>query len=1293
MSKLTSFPHSHGGHFAVSSPRWDSIEFVCSIPNGHNAQSIKKCIDLAYASVIYQYTGDVTIRFLYLDLSKDEETWEIKHIEYNAAEDQYANGVQCKIETFALQQNGHEAPNILINAHNDALLVDEAIFEGGVALHLVYSISDSASAKFRLRYNAHVVDQFHAQRIKTTLQGNIDMFTTHQSRISHVDLKKVREEDIAWMKQWNSSVQTLDYRTIHDCISETAARDPSHAAIEAHDGHLTRGKLAELSQAIALRLSLANVAAGDVVAILMDKSQWVVVTILAVLRIGAAFLLLDPNLPLPRMKVMTEKVRASHTITNAEHSSTSAMLTARTLVHMGHGEFFELDRPAELSADGNRTLPRVSPEDIAFYIFTSGSSGIPKAIGTQHFAWCTGYLRHVHKFGIREGTRVFQYASYSFVVSILDMMSTLLVGGIVCIPGAYERANDLEGAIRRFSPEYLCLTPSVAKVLDPSRLSSLKTLVLVGEPIPSTLVQSWLDNGTARVLNGYGQSEACSMNSTAELGRDPLTHRSIGRSTWLRYWIVDPSDHDRLMPIGAVGELVVEGRSIALGYFGETQRTAKAFIERPNWADFFDIPKECRWYKTGDLVQWQADGDLMLFGRNDAQVKFHGMRVQMGEVEHYVAHAFKEEISEAVVEKVIVRQHEGSDKENLVAFVIERVKRDSTGQVGDQSQDPRRRQEAAKFLRRQMQSRLAQQLPQWMIPSEVMIVDAMPRTATGKLHRNILRELYAAQTPTAVASPTEAQETSSSTQSSAMTDPKLNIMISIWSKIGRVDRSQLAIQSRWTDIGGDSLTAIPLVRESRLAGFSLTTAQIMSGLTLLDASKKTAQRDQTLQHDAVHAQNRGDHESELHSLTDFQKAYLPKSGQKSWVYDYEVSLRGNFDLARLRSAIENLIKRTEVLRTRIVPDPAGILKQTILSATDASLTTRILRKSFPFQQDVLMEPVVFRIADQMEGASGDVTFSVHIHHVIFDGISLHLLMNDLISAYIHGDVLSARPDFTRYLRSNMLRRSPGSYEYWRTLLAGSKPSPYIQHAVGSPDQISKKIELISNEYQLGQILNLGQARTAALHPASVIAQTAWALTLSCITRDTDVMYLYLLHGRDENVPATERIIGCCVTEVPLRMQLDASMASKLLLDRVQQQVHSSIPHSHLGSRTIAESCTNWPQRQGWYHHRSYFLHQNVPETASVPVGDLGYLHVESHTVSRFMLIDFDITTVSAGPKELHFDLRVRKDLYSLEDGKAIEAAFARAVHMVVDGTWTVGQIRDELLTEHRIPTLWEDDDR
>jgi hypothetical protein len=262
-------------------------------------------------------------------------------------------------------------------------------------------------------------------------------------------------------------------------------------------------------------------------------------------------------------------------------------------------------------------------------------------------------------------------------------------------------------------------------------------------------------------------------------------------------------------------------------------------------------------------VQWQADCNLLLFGRNDAQVKFHGMRVQVGEVEHHTAHAFKDEIPETVVEKVIL-QHDGSDREHLVAFVIKRVKQDSKGQPKDQVQDFRR-QESAKLLQQQMQSCLAQDLPQWMIPSEVMILDAMPRTTTGELHRSILRESYAAHERTAAASVADVQDQISSAQAQTIADPKFDVMRSIWAKVGRVNGYKITAQSRWTDIGGDSLTAIPLVRESRLAGFSLTTAQIMFGLTLLDASKRIAENDQTLQHDPVHGQDRSDHGPELYS--------------------------------------------------------------------------------------------------------------------------------------------------------------------------------------------------------------------------------------------------------------------------------------------------------------------------------------------------------------------------------------------------------------------------------------------
>jgi acyl-coenzyme A synthetase/AMP-(fatty) acid ligase len=270
----------------------------------------------------------------------------------------------------------------------------------------------------------------------------------------------------------------------------------------------------------------------------------------------------------------------------------------------------------------------VSPMDPAFLIFTSGSSGISKAIVTQHYAWVTGYTDHIHKFGITEGERMFQYASYSFVVSILNTISTLMVGGIVCI--------------RRMRAGYICMTPSVAKLLSPARVPSLETLVLVGEPIACSLAEPWLEAGSVTVRNGYGQSEACSVNSTAILSRSDRSFRNIGNSTWPRYWVVDPNDHDRLMPVGGLGELLVEGHSVTQEYFAEPEKTASAFIQSPAWAAGYCAGEDGRrWYKTGDLVQYQDNGDLFLYGRKDAQLKVHGQRVEAAEIEHHVMRALQ----------------------------------------------------------------------------------------------------------------------------------------------------------------------------------------------------------------------------------------------------------------------------------------------------------------------------------------------------------------------------------------------------------------------------------------------------------------------------------------------------------------------------------------------------------------------------------------------------------------------------------------------------------------------------
>jgi acyl-coenzyme A synthetase/AMP-(fatty) acid ligase len=160
---------------------------------------------------------------------------------------------------------------------------------------------------------------------------------------------------------------------------------------------------------------------------------------------------------------MIKKAICSHAVTSPGHVSLACSLVPHVVAVTSYGNIAVVDTVVTSSAiNKDQALPEVSPNDMAFLIFTSGSTGIPKAVVTHHFAYVTGNTQHVHKFGIQEGTRAFQYASYNFNISILDTISTLMVGGTVCVPSPEERVDDLEDAIRRLKPDYICMTPSVA---------------------------------------------------------------------------------------------------------------------------------------------------------------------------------------------------------------------------------------------------------------------------------------------------------------------------------------------------------------------------------------------------------------------------------------------------------------------------------------------------------------------------------------------------------------------------------------------------------------------------------------------------------------------------------------------------------------------------------------------------------------------------------------------------------------------------------------------------------------
>jgi non-ribosomal peptide synthetase component F len=204
-------------------------------------------------------------------------------------------------------------------------------------------------------------------------------------------------------------------------------------------------------------------------------------------------------------------------------------------------------------------------------------------------------------------------------------------GGCTCVPSERDRRNSLSEAIRRISASWAFLTPTVAHLLDRHEISPLTTLALGGEMVRSIDWDIW--KGHVRLIKGYGPTECCVFSNAC---LDVYASRSgfIGKSIASVSWVVDPDDHYRKAPLGSVGELLVEGPILALGYLDDMEKTAAAFTCDPAW--LLEIGRRGRLYKTGDLVRYNADGGLVYVGRKDGQVKIRGQRVELGEVEHHV---------------------------------------------------------------------------------------------------------------------------------------------------------------------------------------------------------------------------------------------------------------------------------------------------------------------------------------------------------------------------------------------------------------------------------------------------------------------------------------------------------------------------------------------------------------------------------------------------------------------------------------------------------------------------------
>ncbi|PQE22797.1 non-ribosomal peptide synthetase protein [Rutstroemia sp. NJR-2017a BBW] len=532
------------------------------------------------------------------------------------------------------------------------------------------------------------------------------------------DINTISKLDLEQIWNWNKDLPEL--------MEACKSRSP----IDMFMGWRSYKKgLDDLSSQLAHRLMIQGVSPESKIPMLFMKSKWAVVAMLAIIKAGAAFVPCDPSHPRSRLQSIFEQIDARVVLCcdSVEWMCLELLPHGQTIVVGEQSGFELLSEPSAVSSG-------VKPHNTLYICFTSGTSGTPKGTVITHQAYCSGARDHSKALLFKRTSRFLQFASYTFDTSIEDILTTLISGGCLCIPSEEERVSDIPGAITRMNVNAADLTPSYISSISPDSVPSLKQVTLGGEPITANVIKTWANR--VRLINAYGTTECCVTSICREVSAD--THpANIGCPVGAVAWIVATENSDQFLPIGAVGELLVEGPAMAEGYLNDKEKTAAAFISSPKWArNINSHSRPRRLYRTGDLAQYNSDGSIHYLGRKDTRMKLRGLRIEMGDVEHHLlSHPF-------VRRAMVALPTAGPYSDQLTA--ISELHRDNEPNVQTGIDIMSKSElEALNFDWSILSAHLKDRLPAYMAPSSWIVIKTMQLHSSGKLDRSKLGKWFA----------------------------------------------------------------------------------------------------------------------------------------------------------------------------------------------------------------------------------------------------------------------------------------------------------------------------------------------------------------------------------------------------------------------------------------------------------------------------------------------------------------------------------------------------------------------
>ena len=1021
--------------------------------------------------------------------------------------------------------------------------------------------TDSGTAKFdltlsmqegpngfvaKLEYDA---DLFDAATIEAL---SVHFCTLLQSVVTDAGLRLsdlpmlTEDERRRLLIEWNDTATDcpLD-RTIHQQFVVQAAKTPDSIAVVLEDQQLTYRELDSRSTRLARYLLQLGVRQGELIGLCMERSLEMIVSLLAILKAGGGYVPINPADPVERQTFMLQDARVSLLLTHQHLRGMIPGQEARIVCVDSEWE--------QVNGLADEPLPETTNAgEVAYVNYTSGSTGTPKGVCVPHRA----VLRLVknNPFANFSADEVFlQFATLSFDAATFEIWGSLLNGArLVLFPLPKASLSELGSSLRRHRITTLWLTAGLFQQMVDHHLtdlSHLKQLLAGGDALSVPHVKKVLTELKGlRMINGYGPTESTtftccySMTDPEQVGTSVPIGRPIANT---QVYVLDP--HMNPVPVGVPGELHIGGSGLALGYLNRPELTEERFVPNP-----FAAEPDSKLYKSGDLVRYLPDGRIEFLGRIDNQVKVRGYRIELGEIEaQLVNHA-------NVRSAAVLTQDDMSGDKRLLAFAV----------LHQPSED------AANELRKHLRVKL----PDYMIPSQVIVVDELPLNSNGKVDRRALLAL---------------QPEAPDSGEQACVQPRNDVeqsLVRIWSDI--LQRGSVGVTDNFFELGGHSLLATRLMtRVASEFGADIPLQQFFIAPTIAELAEQIGQKNEQRTPVPVLVPIARDGQLALSFAQEriwFFEKLLP--GTTTYSIPDAIRIRGALQAQVLEQSFRQVVQRHESLRTTfvtadgqavqviaqdLVPNVPILDLQHVPQAEQEAHLQRLLtdesHRPFDLAQGPLVRMKLYKLHSE------EHVLFINMHHIISDGWSMGIFVKELMACYraiangeksALAELTIQYADFANWQREWLEGITETQLGYWKQQLAGELPILQLPtdsvrpttrsyrgnaHLFRLPAELTESLQALNQQEGVTPFMTLLAVFQVLLHR---------------YTGQTDLLVGTPVANRRH--ADAEPLIGFFVNTLVLRTDVAGNPSFRELLHRVRQVALEAYDHQDIPFERLVE---------------------------------------------------------------------------------------------------------------------------